>query len=280
MGSKTKIAPNILAQLPSGRRFVDLFGGGFSMSHAAILSRRWGGIYYNELNPQLPPLIRDALAGKYNYNVFKPEFITREMFKERMNADGYVNYIWSFGSRGYHYLFAEEIEPLKHEAHDFVVFGKPTTHFKRIESKVTSKDIHTRRLQFNAHCKTMRKWGGLEQLERLERLQQLERLERYEIHCGSYEDYEYRDGDVVYCDPPYENTQQYEKGGFNHEKFYDWVATRPYPVWFSSYAGLANDFKLVWAKRVKSTLSATNNNCVKYECLYTNGQAGMEKENN
>ena len=44
----------------------------------------------------------------------------------------------------------------------------------------------------------------LERLERLEQLERLERLERLEIHLGSYEDYEYQEGDVVYCDPPYE----------------------------------------------------------------------------
>ena len=30
MGSKTKIANNILRQLPAGERFIDLFGGGFA----------------------------------------------------------------------------------------------------------------------------------------------------------------------------------------------------------------------------------------------------------
>lgn len=37
-GSKSKIAEKLLAALPGGKRFVDLFGGGFAMSHAAIMN--------------------------------------------------------------------------------------------------------------------------------------------------------------------------------------------------------------------------------------------------
>lgn len=40
-GSKNKIAGQLLAQLPSGKRFVDLFGGGGAMSHCAILSGKY-----------------------------------------------------------------------------------------------------------------------------------------------------------------------------------------------------------------------------------------------
>ena len=94
-GSKTKIAPNIINILPKGNRFVDLFGGGFAMSHCARLSKKYNVVLYNELNPELPPLIKDALLGKYNYNKFKPEFITREKFSEGKENDGYIKYIWS-----------------------------------------------------------------------------------------------------------------------------------------------------------------------------------------
>jgi DNA adenine methylase len=51
----------------------------------------------------------------------------------------------------------------------------------------------------------------------------------------SYQDYEYQDGDIVYCDPPYENTTRYNNQDFDSKAFYEWVKTRPYQVWFSSY---------------------------------------------
>ena len=287
-GSKTKIAPNIVGLLPKGKRFCDLFGGGFAMSHCARLSNKWDVVLYNELNPLLPPLISDALMGAYNYNRFKPEFITREEFYKRKESDGYIKYIWSFGNSGKEYMFGADLEPLKKEAHNFVVFGTPTTHFKKVEKYVSSKDIHQRRLQFCGYFRKNKKRFDMEQLERLERvprfdlqqleqlerLQQLEQLERLQqleqrikITCGSYDDYMHLDGDIVYCDPPYEGTADYGNS-FDHSRFYNWVATRPYQVWFSSYQGI-KDFRLVWAKQVRSSLGA-GNSAVNFECLYTN----------
>ena len=265
------------------------------MSHCARLSGKYKTILYNDYNPLLVPLIRDALDGKYNYNVFKPKFITREEFNTRKTTDGYVRYIWSYGNQGEAYMFGQDVEPLKHEAHDFVVFGTPTTHFKQIERFVTSKDIHVRRLQFCGTCKKMVKrfdlqqlerlqqleqlerlqqleqLERLQQLERLERLQQLERLERLErrieLTCSSYIDYEYREGDVVYCDPPYEGTEDYGTS-FDHHAFYEWASTRPYKVWFSSYQGVKG-FRLVWAHRLRSSYGA-GNKAINFECVYTN----------
>ena len=290
-GSKTKIAPNIIKLLPSGKRFIDLFGGGFAMSHCARLSKKYETILYNELNPLLPPLLKDALCGAYNYNRFKPEFITRERFYEEKEKSGYIKYIWSFGNAGKEYLFGADLEPIKREAHDFVVFGKPTTHFRQVERYVTSRDIHERRMQFCGWFRQNKKRFDIERLERLEqlerlprfdmqqleqleRMQQLEQLERmqqleqrFQFTCGSYEEYEYRDGDVVYCDPPYEGTADYG-GIFDSGKFYEWVKTRPYQVWFSSYQGVKG-FKLLWAKQLRSSLGAGNNS-VNFECVYTN----------
>ena len=255
------------------------------MSHCARLSNKWETVLYNELNPLLPPLIQSALCGEYNYNRFKPKFVSREEFYAKKDNDGYVRYIWSFGNSGKEYMFGEDLEPLKREAHNFVVFGRPTTHFKQAEKAVTSKDIHKRRLQFCGYFRKNKKRFDIEQLERLERLekcprfdlQQLEQLERLQqleqlerrvtITCGSYQEYQYCDGDVVYCDPPYEGTADYGKA-FDHDAFYQWVATRPYQIWFSSYQGI-KDFKLAWAKQLRSSLGAGNSS-VNFECLYTN----------
>ena len=275
-GSKTKIAPAIINRLPSGKRFCDLFGGGFAISHCARLSKKWDTVLYNELNPLLPPLIRRSLDGEFNYNRFKPEFITRERFKAEKDRDGYIKYIWSFGNSGKEYMFCADVEPLKHEAHDFVVFGKSTQHCRGAEKYVTSKDIHKRRIQFCGYYRKIKKRFDLQQLERLERLQQLEQLERLEqleqlerlqVICGSYTEYQWQEGDVVYCDPPYEGTAEYDNG-FDHAAFYQWVSTRPYQVWFSSYQGI-KDFRLVWAKQLRSSLGAGNRS-INFECLYTN----------
>lgn len=279
MGSKTKIADRLLSIMPVGERFCDLFGGGFAMSHAALLSGRFKSVFYNELNPLLPRLISDAISGKYNYKVFKPHFVTREEFFAKKDSDGYIKYIWSFGNDGQTYMFSAEAEKIKRAAHDFVVFGKRSDILAKISPDlfcaVAAYDIRTRRMQLTGFCRKNKKrfdLDRLEQLERLERLQQLERLQRLEINCGNYLNFEYQDGDVVYCDPPYEGTAKYEKGGFDHSEFYNWVATREFPVWFSSYRISDNRFALVWGKSVKTT-RGTNNGTNRGECLYANQKA-------
>lgn len=284
MGSKTKIAIDILRQLPQGNRFVDLFGGGFAMSHAAFLSGRYREILYNDYNPLIVDLVKGGLKGKYNYGVFQPKFVTREEFYSQKEKDGYIKYIWSFGNSGHEYMFSKEIEPLKHMAHDFVVFGRYNNALEQIapniKQAVKSKNIHDRRMEFCGFVRRTAKRFDLqqkekrEQLERLERLQQLEQLTRLEkraITCTniSYLDYDYQDGDIVYLDPPYEGTAEYS-GGFDHKRFYDWAANCAYQIWFSSYKNISDTrFKMVYAIKLKSTLGA-GNSAVNYECLYTN----------
>ena len=272
MGSKTKIAVDILRRLPDGKRFVDLCGGGFAMSHAAILSRKFEGVYYNDFNPLIVGLIRDALDGKYNYKRFKPPFVAREDFYRFKDTDGYVKYIWSFGNTGKEYMFGKDIEPLKHKAHDFVVFGIWNDELDNVlpgvRSKVTAKGIHNRRMEFCGYARQMKHRFDLQQLERLERLQQLERLERLETHCGSLFDYEYQDGDVVYIDPPYESEADYD-GGFNFKQFYDWVYEKPYQIWFSGYKISDDRFRMIWARELRSSYGSKNA-AVNFECLYTN----------
>ena len=87
-GSKNGIADEIIAHLPAGRRLVDLFGGGFAISHCALLSGKWEYILYNDINPLLPKLILDAIHGKYNHEHFIPEWIDRETFHRMKDADG------------------------------------------------------------------------------------------------------------------------------------------------------------------------------------------------
>lgn len=270
MGSKDKIADKLLEQLPAGKRFVDLFGGGFAMSHAALLSGKYEQVFYNELNPLLAQLIKDTLAGKY---ANERRWISREDFYRLKDVDGYVKYIWSFGNLGQGYLFGKDKEHIKKLGHDFVCFGKDIPGVPNI----SETDMRFRRLYLKRYIK--KNTGKRYELERLERLQQLEQLERLqqlqqlEINCGSYLDYQYREGDVVYCDPPYEGTAKYDKEGFNHKQFYDWGASRDYPVFFSSYEISDSRFYKIYETEKISLLNNKVGNkgkLRKIEILYSN----------
>ena len=91
---------------------------------------------------------------------------------------------------------------------------------------------------------------SLPNLECTERLNQLEQKTHLPITATStsYEDYEFRDGDVVYCDPPYQGTGATYNRGFDNDKFWEWVRTCNYPVYVSEY-NAPEDFVSIWSKK-------------------------------
>ena len=90
----------------------------------------------------------------------------------------------------------------------------------------------------------------LQNIERLERFNRLEQKSHLPIIVASksYEDYEFREGDVVYCDPPYQGTIAFYNNGFDYEKFWEWVRTREYPVYVSEY-NAPDDLVSIWRKK-------------------------------
>lgn len=287
-GSKDGIAETLINILPRGKRFCDLFGGGFAMSECALYSRKYDSVFYNEINPLLVTLIKKAINGDYNYKNFKPEWISREKFFEQKEKDGYIKYIWSFSNGGTAYLFGKDIEQQKKSIHNFVVFGIKDDfikyYFDDIDKYIKTDDIKARRVLLRRYIQAYEKklnnkskserLARLQQLERLatlDKCQQLEQLERLALSNDTYLNYKYKMGDIVYCDPPYENTAQYNNNSFfNHKQFYDWVADAPFQVYFSSYNNISDKrFKMIWASSKRNLMQGAGNS-YKYECLYTN----------
>lgn len=263
-GNKSKIAKDILEVLPPGNRLVDLFGGGFAISHCAMeefIPDKWNEVLYNDINPLLPPLIKDAIDGKYSYDNFAPEWISQEEFFKRRDTDGYVKYAWSFGNNGRSYLFGRNIEEMKRQAHKYVVNGTKPDYWV---PELHGETIQERRKEFSAYWRkngTRKELQHLEHLERLEQLQQLERLEqlqRLEMTTMDYREYEYRDGDVVYCDIPYDTPTSKTCYGlkFGHKAFYEWAKAQPYPIFYSSYVN-GDEPNLIWSKDKQSTICPT-----------------------
>ena len=117
----------------------------------------------------------------------------------------------------------------------------------------------------------------LERLQSLQSLQSLESLERLEsighnqdmlieTYNISYADYEYRDGDVIYCDPPYKNTQEYGIQ-FDSDAFWEWARTRNYPVYVSEYQA-PEDFVSIWSKEKRVLLSSESLTAPRVEHLF------------
>lgn len=259
-GNKSRIADIIINILPKGKRLVDLFGGGGAITHCALLSNKWENYLYNDINPLITGLFMDAVNGKYHD---ENRVITREDFEELKDTDAYVKYIWSFGNNGTGYLWGKDIEEIKCQACRCLL----------------EQDVKERRLAYIKFIKMLKEnncntLDRLQSIEHLQALTQLESLQRLEVSNISYKDYEYQDGDIIYCDVPYEkiNKNKCDDYGveFDSLKFYEWVKKQPCQVFFSSYEISDDSFYKVKLKSVMSLIGANTNGQFVNEYLYSN----------
>lgn len=268
-GNKSRIADIIISILPKGKRLVDLFGGGGAITHCAMLSNKWEYFLYNDLNEMITTLFTDAINGKYHD---ERRVITREDFEALKDTDPYVKYIWSFGNNGLAYLWGKHIEEIKCTACHSLL----------------DETLNERRLAYVHFVKMIQETDDptpnrLAPLERLQALTQLEALQRLEVKNIDYRDFDYQEGDIVYCDVPYEQTdkKQCDDYGltFDSVEFYEWAKTRPYQVFFSSYEISDDGFYSKKIKSVMSLIGATTNSQKRTEYLYSNKPFEEEREN-
>ena len=118
-GSKNKICKWVIDNLPSGNVLVDLFAGGCSVTHAAMLSGKWDYFIANDIG-DAPKVFINAIEGKY---AAENRWISREDFERLKDTDPYVSLCWSFGNDRSNYLYAQEVEPWKKALHYARVFG-------------------------------------------------------------------------------------------------------------------------------------------------------------
>lgn len=148
---------------------------------------------------------------------------------------------------------------------------KEIIRFLRLQSLECEEHLERlQRLQSLEMLQSLQQFERLQTLEKIQTLQRVSGVPLIEINCGSYLDYEYQPGDIVYCDIPYENTKDYGKE-FNHKEFYDWAYSRPYQVFFSSYNNISDKrFPKIYCTDKNSLFAAGNKTRVKKETLYTN----------
>lgn len=367
MGSKNKIASDIVKQLPPAEYFVDLFCGGCAVTHAAILSGKYRKFIINDISGDMPQLFVDSLRGKFRDET---RWISREDFEKQKDTDAYIRCVWSFGNNGQTYLYNKEIEPWKkalHYArvsHDYSALiefgidsdgspddirkhheeykakyvawyvknvlksdadvpalmadlehrnrkseeelrqylrdalkasgltqsevdrrlgtnGMANHYFGRSQWEFPTREMYNKMREFMPlNCnyeeiyglqELLRSLQNLQRLESLERLQSLERLERLnsgiQVSSGDYQAAAIPADSVVYCDPPYRGTAEYKDGGFDHDRFYNWLRTRNFPVYVSEYV-MPEDFTAVWDKRKTCTYSSSSNNMKTVEKLF------------
>ena len=278
MGSKNKIAEWIIDQLPKAKHFYDLFGGGGAISHCAVISRKYEVVHYNELNQLIFKAFQTAVNGEFKN---EKRWISREDFHKLKDIDPYASLCFSFGNDGKTYAYSPKNEQFKKAVHHSIMFNDHSLLSKYIdvhELKYETENIHERRIYLQRYLKKFKDKvknycnadGGnvrniLQSLERLERLQSLERLERLEMTNLDYKNVQIEEDGIIYCDPPYVNTNDY-KIDFDHYDFYDWCRNQK-SVFISEYT-MPLDFKLVGEKYKICTFSDENIKVTK-EKLFT-----------
>lgn len=148
-GSKQLIAENIIFELPSGERLVDLFAGGCAITHCGMQSGKWKRfLMVDTMNS--PLLFIEALNGRLKN---EKRWVSREEFFRTKDTDPYARICFSFSNNGNFYMYRRELEPYKKALHYAVVFDD-WNDFKNLmpencdemrELLEKTQDIHQRR---------------------------------------------------------------------------------------------------------------------------------------
>ena len=274
VGSKNKIAEKIIDKLPPAKHFYDLFGGGGAMTHCALLSGKYEFVHYNELNPLVFKCFKMALNGEFkNEN----RWISREDFNRLKDSDPYVACCFSFGNDFKTYAYGKNCELFKKAVHYSIVFDDNSLLNNYIDLsnfKYNSENIKERRSELHSLLKKSKlniEYGKPNQPVSqhqiwLERLQELN-IRGVLLSNLSYEQVPIESDSVIYCDPPYKETDSY-LDDFDHEKFYSWLRTLKQQVFISEYQ-MPSDFYEVFSIK-KRVLINDKLNTQKLEKLFSN----------
>lgn len=230
VGSKNKIAKTIIDFLPPADHFYDLFSGGCAITHAAILSNKYKTFHVNDINIQYPAYFADIISGKrkVSYSIYN-----RNDFHNSKNDNVECATCWSFGNDLHSFLWGKDIEEQK------ILVCK----------MLLSENIHERYTFYkkfikhiNANNFKIQSLNNIQSIANLLRISDIEKRNiNIEITGLDYRDVKIEHNSVVYCDPPYKNVYKGYNVKFNHDQFYTYLRTVPFPVYISEY-NMPDDF--------------------------------------
>lgn len=274
MGSKNALAERIVALLPSASHLIDVFAGGCSVTHCAMKSGKWQHVHANDINEMIVGAFRRAINGDF---IGERRWVSHEEFNRVRDTDAYAAICFSFGGNMRSYAYSPASEILKRALHFAIFFGdtKPFCALTGIDLTpvLTISDLRERYLKAKHLSREKGKRIYLQNLERLNRLNSLaafseEEKRRLTIGSVDFSEVEIPSDSVVFCDPPYRETEGYRKGkDFNHDRFYEWSLRQTVPVFVSEYA-MPEDFVEVAAWQKRCTMKGANNSLRTTEKLF------------
>ena len=91
-------------------------------------------------------------------------------------------------------------------------------------------------------------------------MKQVEQLKGVVWQSGDYFSINIPENSIIYCDPPYRNTKEYQfSRGFDFESFYSWcheMANKGHTVIISEYA-MPESFECIWSKKLVNAMNPT-----------------------
>lgn len=107
---------------------------------------------------------------------------------------------------------------------------------------------------------------------------QIDSVKGVEFIHSSYETLYVPPNSIIYCDPPYKNTKQYDVSkNFDYEKFWNWVkemSLKGHKVYVSEYIA-PSDFQCLWQKQITNSMNQTKTT-KPVEKLFTYKNKGMK----
>ena len=244
MGSKQRIAKNILAIILKGRTpeqwYVEPFCGGCNTIDKVI-----GNRLANDNNRYLIALWKALQSGlsfqteitREIYDAARKQYNDKEAGKDGLywsDAElGWIGFMASYSGKFYNGGYSGQVKTKINTIRDYIS----------------------------------------ESIRNVNR--QMPLLKDVVFTHGDYREIQLPPNSIVYCDIPYKSTTNYAtSNSFNHDLFYDWcrkTVANGHSLFISEYE-MPEDFKCVWSGEVKSSLSAngvSGGNKVSVEKLFT-----------
>ena len=272
-GSKRRFAEWILEHLPYSTHLYDIFAGGCAISDCALKSNKFRYVHGNDITDSAI-FFKDVIKG------ILPdmrEFISRKEFYAKKDDDAYIRMSWSFGSDLRTYLYSSKKEDVFRRIHEDIFMDGITTekeyrervmHFREF-LKIAIYDItdaDVRRIMSDLRMPVYERQKRLYSLSDSFRCLD---TERFIPTMHDYTDIRVESPDsVIYCDIPYFACVNYNKGKFDHERFYTWCENQSVPVFISEKWMPEDRFECIAEKETVSSKCATDKNYRYTERLY------------
>lgn len=280
-GSKSNLAKYIvpILQAENSRTLLEPFAGGCSITDYCVRNNIFDNYIINDysnsalLYKELTELNQEERLNKYGKWITKDEFL---------NTDNrIIRNIWSYNTNNRTYLFGKEIydyyycmfesvmnnnqELFKERFGIDLPTGKDFIERNRNTIKYITELIRTHELDNVLHQINRTKYIGLDKpraefisecrvIPQIKRLLLLGSSKSITAYKGDYKDLSIPDHVVIYCDPPYNNTDNSQyKAEINYNDFIDWCIeqSRRNPVYVSEIEINNPHFKLVFEKECR-----------------------------